>query len=120
MLTQKGFTVIEILVVLIILGILFSIAIPGYYSAISNSQAQAVEHNLMAIAAAQQKYNEDHGNYFSSSDFGAINSNLSLSLTAVDGYSYTCAAGTCSASNQGTTVTVDTNGNLTCTPSPCP
>jgi len=59
----KGFTLIEICVVMIIIGILVCIAMPNYYNAVTTSQLQAAEHNLMAIYAAQQKYYEDYGYY---------------------------------------------------------
>jgi type IV pilus assembly protein PilA len=125
MAAKKGFTLIEIIVVLVIIGILTAIAIPNYYTSIYNSRVHGVENNLRAIAAAQSRYYEDHGNYYFSNDFGSINSNLSLSMASVnDGFTYQCIAGsplTCSATNDpNMTVSVDINGNITCSSGTCP
>ena len=116
--SQKGFTLVEIIVAVIIVGVLVAVAVPNYGSWVYSSQVQAVENNLRAMAAAQQKYYEDYGSYWSSNDFGDINSHLSLHLSAVnDGFTYACAAGTCTASNPSgpiMTVSVDTSGKITC------
>jgi prepilin-type N-terminal cleavage/methylation domain-containing protein len=137
MASRKGFSFIDILLVLIIIGILLAIALPNYDKYIFNSKVQAVENNLRAIAAAQQKYHEDHGYYcsptYGCNDFGSINQNLSLQMsteTYVEGFVYTCApSGTCSAiissapTGQPNQVNIDANGNLTCLNSvsvPCP
>ncbi len=130
----KGFTIIEILIVLIILSVLIAIAIPNYYNSIHNSRVRGVENNLRAIGAGEQKYSEDHsGAYYASAggvvnDFSLINSNLSLTMASVnDGFNYTCAVtGACSANNPAVTsglvntVTVDANGNISCSPGTCP
>ena len=133
MVTAKGMTLIEIMIVMVIIGILVTVAIPNYYSSIYNTKVQGVEHNLMAFGAAEQKYNEDHGAYYASldgatplagfDDSSAITSNLALNLGVVnDGFKYTCASsGTCTANNptmaaagRVNTVALDLNGNITC------
>ena len=58
--TKSGFTIIEILVVLIILLVVSAVIIPYFTSSIWQSKVQYVENNLRAIGAAEQKYNEDH------------------------------------------------------------
>ena len=130
---RKAFTLIEILIVLVIIGIIVSAAIPAFVNAIWKSKVQAVENNLRAIAAAQEKYHEDNGSYCSTSNvctsFESINQNLSLTMsTETEGsFNYSCApSGTCTATSFAPspvqTVIVDINGNLTCTGNfnPCP
>jgi len=139
-LTTKGLTLIELVIVMIITGVLVSIAVPSYYSSLYTTKVQGVENNMRAIGAGEQKYNEDNSAYCSSGsgasatclassgdahcadNQAAIICNLSLNLaTVADGFTYTCAAtGTCTANNPtaaaGTvdTVVVDFNNNVTC------
>jgi type IV pilus assembly protein PilE len=61
--TQRAFTMIEIIVSLIILGILATIALPNYQRSMRRSQARDAANNLLAIQAAQTVYKEIHGNY---------------------------------------------------------
>jgi prepilin-type N-terminal cleavage/methylation domain-containing protein len=53
---RKGFTLMEITVVLFILGILIAIAIPNYISYTSQGAANAAEQNLIAIYNAQKNF----------------------------------------------------------------
>lgn len=53
---EKGFTLIEILVVVIILGILIAIAVPVYIHAVSQANRQVVEANLRMIDSTILQY----------------------------------------------------------------
>ncbi len=59
----KGFTLIEILVVIIILGVLAGIAVPTYNKLIRKSRVADGLHGLDVLAGAQEKYFIDHGFY---------------------------------------------------------
>ena len=128
MVFKKGSTLIELMVVLVIIGVIVAVAMPSFISSSNQTRIQAVENNLRAIAAAEQKYYEDYNKYYASSNFDALNSHLSLTMSDQSlnyGFIYTCAAaGGCSASSAslGETVSTDVNGNFTCSGpfSPCP
>ncbi|MEJ2634963.1 MAG: prepilin-type N-terminal cleavage/methylation domain-containing protein [Calditrichia bacterium] len=49
---QKGFTMIELIVVIIILGVLAAIAVPKYFSMSSQAEEAACRANMKAIEAA--------------------------------------------------------------------
>jgi len=51
---RKGFTIIEIIMVIMILGVLAAIALPIFSSSVEQTKAQAARNNLMAIAQPSQ------------------------------------------------------------------
>ncbi len=57
---KKGFTLIELMGVLIILGILSVIAIPTITKAIHNSREKAYEDQVGIIMAASKNWSADH------------------------------------------------------------
>ena len=111
---KNGFTVIELIVVVIIVGLISAYALVQFAQSMEQSKAQAAKNNLLGIAAAQQKYFEDTGAYCTGSctTTAAINTNLLLSIT--DTVNYACAALGSNYSctwNDGTdTLTLSVNG----------
>lgn len=65
---QKGFTLVELLIVVIIIGILTAIAIPVYRNASQNAERRSVEANLKTIDSAIQQYINDNGTTPTSKD----------------------------------------------------
>jgi prepilin-type N-terminal cleavage/methylation domain-containing protein len=55
--SQKGFTLIEIIAVLVILGLLSAVAVPKYYDMLSKSQQNTV---LGAVAALESTANLEY------------------------------------------------------------
>jgi|SRR5579871_2574289 len=53
---QKGFTVIEALVVALVLAIMMAIAMPLYLSAMADSQTKDCRSNMQTIANLEQEY----------------------------------------------------------------
>lgn len=61
MLRKKGFTLVEIMIVVAIIGLLAAIAIPNFVRARTQAQTQACIANLKQIEGAKQVYALDTG-----------------------------------------------------------
>jgi len=85
MINKKGFTLLEIVIVVIIIGILASLAIPNFGKIKENALDKEAISNLKLIQVAEKGYYYDMGSYYpssgSASTIANINSNLKLSLT---------------------------------------
>lgn len=60
---NSGFTLIEVLVVVLIIGILTSVALPQYQKAVEKTRAMQGVQALKDILSAQQVYYETYGRY---------------------------------------------------------
>ena len=65
---QKGFTLLELLVVVVIVGILTAIAVPRIGNLTQNAERSAVEANLRTIDSAIMMYRSETGSYPDSLD----------------------------------------------------
>jgi len=122
MFSRQGFTLMEMIVVVLIVGICAALAFPSFYTTTEQARARTAQNNLLAIYGAQQNYknNSNNGNYCihqasTCDSLSDINSNLAMSVQDDGTYSYDCPAGTvtCTATRQGTsnpliTVTLNT------------
>ena len=60
---DQGFTLIELIVVMIILSVLAAIAIPAFYSQIGKSREAELQMKMGAIARSQQAYHYELGQF---------------------------------------------------------
>ncbi|MBX7245902.1 MAG: prepilin-type N-terminal cleavage/methylation domain-containing protein [Candidatus Sumerlaeaceae bacterium] len=54
--TAKGFTLVEIMIVVAIIGIIIAIAVPAFLRARENSRGRACQENLSKIDGAKEQY----------------------------------------------------------------
>lgn len=83
---KRGFTLLELLVSLVVLGTVGAVAIPNYYNSLEKARKSEAEINLKAIHTAEKLYKNKNGVYWGpgSTTINSINSNLNLDLTAVN------------------------------------
>jgi prepilin-type N-terminal cleavage/methylation domain-containing protein len=60
---QKGFTLVELAIVIVIIGVLASFGVPRFRDAVERSKAGESLNYLSAIRAAQERYHAREGTY---------------------------------------------------------
>jgi type II secretion system protein G len=73
---QRGFTLIEMMIVVAIIAILVSIVVPNFIRARAQAQTAACEANLKEIATALELYETDNDQYPASGTVNSSNTSL--------------------------------------------
>lgn len=85
---RKGFTLVEILIVVVILGILAAIVIPQFTNASTAAKASSVTSQLQTLRSQVELYKNQHNNAYPTSDGTATGDwdwTLLTSKTTIDG-----------------------------------
>lgn len=77
---KSGFTLVELLIVIIIIGILVAIALPSFEKTKENVLDKEAKANLKLIQAAEKIYKMELGVYYAGPDINNINPGLKLDL----------------------------------------
>lgn len=93
---QSGFTLVELMIVVVIVGILSAIAIPSYNSHVVKASRAAAQTELLQLAAVQEKIYLNSNSYASSATAaysGQSAGGLGSTGSSKDGkYSFSCDA----------------------------
>jgi prepilin-type N-terminal cleavage/methylation domain-containing protein len=90
-----GFSLVEIMIVVVLIGILAAFGVPGYEKMINKSRERNAILGLISINQANSVYFAKKGVYYPGAglSLAAINSGLSIDVKALDmAYSYTRSA----------------------------
>ena len=125
---QKGFTLIELMIVVVIIGILAALAIPRFMRATTKSKQSEAKMILKQVYTMQHAYRQEYDAYCCNGASAAAGGSipiLGIDVMVNARYTYTLvsAANTFTATAAGNldddatvdTWTIDQNGTLTCT-----
>lgn len=109
---QRGFTLIELFIVVLIIAVLAAVAFPSYTAHVESSRQAAVKGQLMDVAAAMEAFRARNFSYNGAAADSAITSRtgnefytVSVNVTAGDPQSYTLKAEPLSSKNMNGTET---------------
>lgn len=71
----SGFTLIELMIVIAILGIITAIAIPAYTGYITSARMSEAKSNIAALKLAQEEYFLENNGYFDGTSASLLNTN---------------------------------------------
>ncbi|MDA1014937.1 MAG: type II secretion system protein [Planctomycetota bacterium] len=102
---RSGFTLVELAVVVVIIGVLASFGIPRMLKSVERSKAAEAFGYMTAIRAAQERYQAQNGTY------ATLITDLDISMSAPTYFSVgTVAAGTTASLEDSWTLTLSRNG----------
>ena len=87
----KGFTLIELMITVAILGVLTTVAIPAYNGYILTAKMSEAQNNLAALRLAQEEFFLENNRYFFGADADAIKTDsgdLWIATKGSDGYNF--------------------------------
>lgn len=110
--TSKGFTIVELVIIVIVIAILASITIVSYNAVTRNSHIQSVTADLSTSASELAKFRADTGSYpTSQAQFNTQIKQSNTSGETVYTYTYTAASNTYCLSATGHSVTYNVRSN---------
>lgn len=96
---NPGFTLVELLITMTIIGILAAVCIPAYYNYVKSARTSTAQQNLLDVKTAQEMYYALYNSYASSMSSSTFSSMLNFnasdstyfvySITAADTTSFT-------------------------------
>lgn len=115
---SKGFSLIELLVAVAVVGILAGVAIPSYQESVRKGRRADAQTSLMKVELEQEKYRANNPTYGTLAQLGlgsaSADGKYTISLSGISATGYTAsAAPTQTDSSCGTLSITVTNGNTT-------
>ena len=117
---QRGFTLMELMIVIVIIGVLAAIGVPAYKNYVTEAKEAACKANMRTVATAFRMYYAENGEYLLSDDQGVIVGALAKYITNIDTivkcpadrsiYTYKIASSGVNPDDRLVTITCDEHG----------
>lgn len=88
---QKGFTMVELMITVVIIGVLASIAVPSYRNYVMRGKIAEATSNLSALRVSMEQWFQDNRTYLTACD-GTAPDVAMPTAPAVQYFTFTCAA----------------------------
>ncbi len=111
---QKGFTLIEVMIVVVIVAILAAVAIPSYQDSVRKTRRADAKEALTRLAALQERYFFTKNNYGSLNDIGMADSSQDGHYTLTVSLSPACGAQPCFTASASAKLTGTQAGDTRC------
>jgi len=108
-LKNKGITLIELLIVIVIVGILAAVAVPGYTSYMIRARRADAKTALEQTRAAQEMWRAEHGGYSTDGTLAELQTTMGAPVTDIGYYTWGFT-GTLNANTFTATATPEAGG----------
>lgn len=77
---KKGFTLVELMIVVIIIGILTAVGVPLYMGYVRDAKAASAQAVIGTIVNAEKLYHQKHGTFVNVADFTGATNDLNIDV----------------------------------------